>query len=59
MFQNTLKPIFGLKYISKNFPDNLTASSLGIQAEVDESFMDRAPFMLQKKMMHILSKFKR
>uniref|UniRef100_A0A8R1HHJ8 Uncharacterized protein n=1 Tax=Caenorhabditis japonica TaxID=281687 RepID=A0A8R1HHJ8_CAEJA len=37
--------------------DNLTAEALGFQAEHDEQFMDRAPFMLQKKMMYILSKF--
>ncbi|CAA21005.3 F-box domain-containing protein [Caenorhabditis elegans] len=37
--------------------DNLTAASLGFQAEHDEQHLPRAPFMLQKKMMHILSRF--
>ncbi|CAI2347127.1 unnamed protein product [Caenorhabditis sp. 36 PRJEB53466] len=38
--------------------DNLTASALGIQAETDERYLDRAPSMLQKKMVHILSQFR-
>ncbi|EGT33073.1 hypothetical protein CAEBREN_15883 [Caenorhabditis brenneri] len=37
--------------------DNLTAAALGYQAELDEQYLPRAPFMLQKKLMHVLSKF--
>ncbi|EFO83110.1 hypothetical protein CRE_12937 [Caenorhabditis remanei] len=37
--------------------ENLNAAALGFQAESDEQYLPRAPFMLQKKLMHILSNF--
>ncbi|PIC29697.1 hypothetical protein B9Z55_021202 [Caenorhabditis nigoni] len=44
--------------IGVNFDlENLNSRALGFQAVIDEQYLPRAPFMLQKKMMHILEKF--
>ncbi|CAO4381569.1 unnamed protein product [Caenorhabditis nigoni] len=44
--------------IGVNFDlENLNSRALGFQAVSDEQYLPRAPFMLQKKMMHILEKF--
>ncbi|ULT91952.1 hypothetical protein L3Y34_009556 [Caenorhabditis briggsae] len=37
--------------------ENLNSRALGFQSVTDEQYLPRAPFMLQKKMMHILEKF--
>uniref|UniRef100_A0A1I7ULI6 F-box domain-containing protein n=1 Tax=Caenorhabditis tropicalis TaxID=1561998 RepID=A0A1I7ULI6_9PELO len=37
--------------------ENLNAAALGFQAEFDERYLPRVPFMLQKKLMHILKQF--